>query len=108
MILKSIDLVTVGEQHVAAALAALGYSCRQDVEDLDPTDILATGPASLLVHVKTSLYPAPPPELTWEEKREVVSRAASIGGEAWLASLRVNSIGEPVGEIVWGKIGTEA
>ena len=101
---KSTDLETIGEQHVIAALAALGYSCRQGAEFLGSADIVATGPASLLVQIRTSLYPAPPADLTSEERCEIAARAAAIGCQAWLAKLRVNSLREPVGEIIWGQI----
>jgi hypothetical protein len=98
------DLGTAGEKHVAALLTALGYSCRQDSQQPGSIDLMATGPANLLIHIKTSLYPTPPGELTGEERCSLAARAASLGCQAWFAMLRVNSIGAPVGEISWGKI----
>jgi hypothetical protein len=104
MLLNSNDLGTAGEQHVAAALAALGYACRPHVQRPGSSNLMATGPARLLVQIRTSLYPAEPEDLSGEELSEMRSRAAEIGCQAWFAKLRVNSIGAPVGEIIWGKI----
>ncbi len=104
MLLTSNDLREVGQQHVTATLAALGYLCRNVTQLSGPTAIVATGPENLLVQVQASLYPAPPADLTGEERRSIAFRAANIGCQAWVAKLRVSSIGTPVGEIIWGKV----
>ena len=96
------QLRAAGQEHIAAILVGLGYSCRQDAPD--PGDILATGPTKLLVQVKTSLYPAAPTDPTLDELREMAVRAADLGYQAWFAKLRVNSIGAPVGEVIWAKV----
>ncbi len=104
MLSTSTDLGAVGEQHVTAILSALGYSCRLQTERHRSASIMATGPANLLVQVKTSLYPSLPADLTCDELRDIAARAARIGCQAWFAKLRINSIGAPVGEVIWGRV----
>jgi Holliday junction resolvase-like predicted endonuclease len=102
---KPPDIGQVGEKAVAAWLRGNGYSVNQNTALPGSTDIEAVSQkASLLVQVKTAVYPNQPGQLDWEEVRNLKSRASNIGYEAWAAYVQINSQGQLVGQISWKKL----
>jgi len=59
----------------------------------------------MLVQVKSAVYPHDPGSLSSDEERNITSRAAKIGAQAWEARVELNSNLERVGEIRWRKLG---
>jgi len=103
--LTSAEVGTVGERHATAWLRSNGWSCYRNTQLAGATDIQATaGAKSLLVQVKTAIYPNSPSDLTSDEKKAIVSRANRNGWEAWLAQLQVNREGALVSRILWTKL----
>ena len=103
--LTSSDIGAAGEKIVSAALTNLGYSCYRNTQQPGSTDIEARGQTkTLLVQVKTSLYPDHPADLSGEERRNITSRATRLGYEAWQAKVQINDDEELVGEIKWLKL----
>ncbi|MGB7844250.1 MAG: hypothetical protein WBL63_01440 [Candidatus Acidiferrum sp.] len=103
--LTATQIGTIGEVHATGWLKANGYSCNRNTKLPGATDIEATGNvASLLVQVKTAVWPSYAADLTAEEKKAIVARANRIGWQAWLAQLQINDKGELVGSISWAKL----
>jgi hypothetical protein len=103
--MTSAEIGNYGERHVTAALVALNYKCTRNTQQPGSTDIEARASrANLLVQVKTGLKPNQASSLSADEQRNIVSRAAKLGYEAWLAQLQINDKGELVGRIVWTQL----
>lgn len=98
------DIGAFGERIVTAWLTAKGYQCYRNTQQPGSTDIEARGQPSLLVQVKTGLYPNQPPVLSATERGNITSRATRLGYQAWLAQVQINSQGQQVGEIRWEKL----
>jgi hypothetical protein len=100
--LTAAEIGNIGERHVTAALAANGWRCYRNTQLPGATDIEATSAnRSLLVQVKTAVYPNSPSDLSGEDKRAIVGRASRNQKEAWLAQLQVNREGALIGNITW-------
>ncbi|OLD00436.1 MAG: hypothetical protein DMG35_17360 [Acidobacteria bacterium] len=96
---------TYGEVHATAWLRANGWRCYRNTQLPGATDIeAAAGTRSLLVQVKTAIWPNFPASLSGEEKRSIVARANRNQKEAWLAQLQINREGALVGSITWTKL----
>ena len=94
-----------GEEIVALALVEKGYRTNVDTKGPGSTDIEALGAnATLLVQVKTALFPATPAGLSSNEERNIKSRASRLGFEAWEARLQVNQGLHLVGAIGWRRV----
>src|SRR5258708_39296993 len=94
-----------GEHIVARELAAKGYRTNLDTKGPGSTDIEARGTnASLLVQVKTAVSPNAPAGLSSDEERNIKSRAARLGYQAWEAKLQVDSGLSMVGTIAWRQL----
>jgi Holliday junction resolvase-like predicted endonuclease len=103
--LAAAQIGTIGEVHATEWLKAKGYSCYRNTQLPGATDIQANGnPTSLLVQVKTAVWPSSAANLSSEERKAIVTRANHNGRQAWLAQLQINNKGEMVGEIAWTKL----
>jgi len=103
--LKAAEVGSIGEKYATAWLTANGYKCYRNTQLPGATDIEATSANhSLLVQVKTAIYPNLAAGLTPDDKRAIVGRANKNQREAWLAQLQINSEGELVGKITWAKL----
>ena len=98
----------VGERLVALWLAEHGYSTNIDTKAPGSSDIEAGGNTkSLLIQVKSAVQPSVPDTLSTDEVRNITSRAARLGFEAWEAhgTEDLKSIGllcGPGGGSPWG------
>ncbi len=99
-----VDLGTIGEKIVVGWLTSRGYSCHRNTQQAGGSGIEATGPAKLLVEVKTSIAPTEPADATWGEISNMLTRACKLGYEAWLAKIQVNDHGQRVGDVWWRKL----
>lgn len=96
------DLIDYAEQHVESFLASTGYHCTKSRPHHGAVDIEARGEEeNLVVHVVASLAPAEVPDITTADGNRVVSRAMSLGFDAWLAKVQVDGEGQQVGDIQW-------
>jgi len=103
--LTAAQIGTIGEVHATEWLKAKGFSCTRNTKLPGATDIEANGnPTSLLVQVKTAVWPSLAASLTEEERKAIVARANRNGRQAWLARLQINNKGGLVGDIVWHKL----
>jgi hypothetical protein len=102
--MTSAEIGNIGERYVGAWLHARGYQYYRNTQLPGSTDIEASGPASLLVQVKTAVYPRSPTELTPDERRAIITRANRNGRQAWLAQLQIDSSGAMLGSINWIKL----
>lgn len=105
MSLTSAEIGNFGERHATAWLQSKGYQCYRNTQQPGSTDIEARGTSkSLLVQVKTGLFPSSAPSLASDEQRNISSRATRLGYEAWLAQAQINAMGSLMGEIKWTKL----
>jgi hypothetical protein len=103
--MTSAEIGNYGERHATAALQAKGWQCYRNTQQPGSTDIEArSGGRGLLVQVKTGLAPGKAPDLSSDERRNISSRASSLGYEAWSAQLQINAQGQLVGQIQWQKL----
>lgn len=103
--LTAAEIGTAGEMHTTSWLRGKGWRCYRNTQLPGATDIEATsGAKSILVQVKTAVYPNSPADLSADEKRAIVVRANRLGIEAWLAQLQVNREGAMLGGITWTKL----
>ncbi len=103
--LTAAQIGTIGEVHATEWLKAKGYSCYRNTQLPGATDIEANGnPTSLLVQVKTAVWPSSAASLSAEEKKAIVARANKNQRQAWLAQLQINNKGEVVGDIAWTRL----
>jgi hypothetical protein len=103
--LTAAQIGRIGEIHVSKWLSDNGYSGIRNTQLPGATDIEATSSlASLLVQVKTAIWPSSAASLSAEEQKAIVARANRIGRQAWLAQLQINNKGELVGSIAWHKL----
>jgi hypothetical protein len=94
-----------GEHIVARELAAKGYRTNVDTRGPGSTDIEARRSTdNLLVQVKTAVAPNAPAGLSSDEERNIKSRAAREGYQAWEAKLQVDSALNMVGAIAWRQL----
>lgn len=102
----AVEIGQAGERVVVEWLRGRTYIIdRWDTQAPGSTDIEAHGPAHLLVQVKTAIYPNDPVNLSPDEERNIKSRAARIGVEAWEARVQLDSDLVLKGEIMWRKLG---
>lgn len=103
--LKAPDIGKIGEQIVASALAASGWQGCRNTQLPGATDIEATrGKESILVQVKTAVYPNLPVFLSPVERQAIIARANRNQRVAWLAQLQIDHEGRLVGKIAWSKL----
>ena len=99
------DIAQSGEKHVEAWLTGTGYHCHASKPHHGVTDIEALGEdENMIVLVKAALAPTPVADATTLERGHVVTRAMTLGYDAWLAKVNVGSQGELVGEIEWSQL----
>jgi len=92
----------IGERLVEEYLAAKGYLCHRNTRSPGSSDIEAVArSATLLVQVKTAIYPEQPADLTSEETQNLKARAEKSGAEAWGTKVTINATGQLVGKIAW-------
>src|ERR1700739_1168024 len=95
----------VGEVYVSNWLAAKGYSGICNTQLPGSTDIEANGyPTSLLVQVKTAVWPNLPAEVSPAKVKAIVARATKANRQAWSARVQINDAGELLGEIAWKRL----
>ena len=103
--MKPADIGNLGERYVTAWLNENGYQCYRNTQLPGSTDIEAIRrDKSLLVQVKTAVFPNLPAGLAADEKKAIVARAVRNQKEAWLAKAQVNDDGALLGEIAWVKL----
>ena len=99
------DIAESGEKHVEAWLSGTGYRCHASKPHHGATDIEAVGEdENMIVLVKSALVPTPVPDATTLERGRVVSRAMTLGYDAWFAKVHVDNRGDLVGEIEWAQL----
>jgi hypothetical protein len=102
---KAPDIGKIGEQLAAAWLGANGWQCYRNTQLPGATDIQGTrGKESILVQVKTAVYPNSPIFLSSVEKQAIVARANHNQAGAWLARLQIDNEGRLFGNIAWTKL----
>jgi hypothetical protein len=103
--LTAAQIGTIGEIHTTNWLKARNYSCYRNTQLPGATDIEANGnPTSLLVQVKTAIWPNLPASLSTEEIQAIVARAKRTGRQAWVARLQINNEGALIGDIAWTRL----
>ena len=101
----SAEIGNVGEKLVESVLTGCGYSCHRNTQLAGSTDIEAVKQADkILVQVKTGLFPALPPELPADERRNIASRATKLKCRALLAQLQIDKNGSLIGSIAWAQL----
>jgi Holliday junction resolvase len=99
------EIGNVGERHVEEYLRNRGYTCNRNTQLPGSTDIEAShSSAKLLIQAKTAVHPEMPADLRPDELRNIKSRAAALGREAWLAQVTINPAGQLVKDIQWRKL----
>lgn len=99
------EIADYGQRHVEAYLTSTGYHCHTTKTVHGGTDIDARGEEeSLFVHVMSALAPHEVPEPTTSEVGRVVSRAMTLGYDAWLAKVQVTSDGDLASDIQWSQL----
>lgn len=95
---KNKDLT--GEQIVMEYLKNKGFSVGSENDDIE-----AKGDKSkFIVHVKSSVTPKMPINLSPAEEESIKQKAEKLGYEAWEAKVQLSKKQLPVGEIQWRKI----
>jgi len=99
------EIGAAGERIVNNWLIGNNYKTNLNTRQPGSTDIEAVGPkASLLVQVKTALSPSTPADPSSDEVRNIKSRAARLGYEAWQAKVTVDANANFVGKIQWQRL----
>ena len=99
------DVAEAAEKHAEAYLSSTGYHCHASKPRHGVTDIEATGPEeNLVVIVKGALGDTPVADATTLERGHAVSRAMTLGYDAWLAKVNVGNEGELLGDIQWEQL----
>lgn len=99
------DIAIHGERHVETWLASTGYSCTSTKPHRGATDIEARGEEeNLFVHVMCALEPGPVPPLGTSDLGRVLSRAMTLGYDAWLAKVLIDSNGDLAADIEWSQL----
>lgn len=99
------DIANYGERHVEAWLSSTGYHCTASKPSHGATDIEARGEdESLFVHVMAALEPGPVPELGTSDLGRVLSRAMTLGYDAWLAKVLIDTQGDLASDIQWSQL----
>ena len=93
-----------GERAVVTWLENKGFVIvKWDTRSPGLVEIEAKSKKPLLVKVRTAVHPEDPPSMSDDEEREIKSRAAKIGGEAWEAKVQLNPNLKLLGKIKWRK-----
>lgn len=99
------DIAHYGERHVTSWLASTGYHCTASRPVNGATDIEARGDdENLFVHVMAALEPGPVPELGTTDQGRVLSRAMTLGYDAWLAKVLIDTNGDLATDIAWTQL----
>ena len=99
------DLSRFGQKHIGSWLQVSGYVVQQVTELLGLTEIEADhGNSKMLVHVRTSLVPVAPKDLSPEECRNLKSRALERGRKPYAVKLRVDYKGNIAGTMKWQQL----
>lgn len=99
------DIAEYGERHVVTYLTGTGYHCNASKPHHGASDVEARGDEeSLFVHVMSSLDPKPVPELGTSDLARVLSRAMTLGYDAWLAKVMLDSNGDLAQDIEWSQL----
>ena len=99
------DIAESAEKHVESYLTSTGYHCHASKPHQGVSDIEATGEEeNLFVIVKGTLGDTPVPDPTTLERGHAVSRAMTLGYDAWLAKVQVGNEGELLGDIQWEQL----
>lgn len=100
------EIGTAGERAVVAALKSDGWVGTWDTKGAGSTDVEAKkGSRHVLIQVKAALEGTTPAQLSSDELRNIKSRAAKLGAEAWLAQVTLSKANlSRVGDIAWTKL----
>jgi len=99
------DIAEYGERHVEAWLTSTGYRCHATRPHQGACDIEAQGEEdNLFVHVVAALAPTVPPDLTGSALGRVLSRAMTLGCDAWLAKVQLDGQGDLAADIQWSQL----
>ena len=99
------DIAHYGERHVTSWLASTGYHCTASRPVNGAIDIEARGDdENLFVHVMAALEPGPVPELGTTDQGRVLSRAMTLGYDAWLAKVLIDTNGDLATDIEWSQL----
>jgi len=99
------DIAEYGERHVLDWLTSTGYHCHATKPHHGASDIEARGEEdNLFVHVMAALEGHEVPELSTTDRGRVLSKAMTLGYDAWLAQLHVDTEGALIGDIQWSQL----
>lgn len=99
------EIADYGQRHVEAYLTSTGYHCHVSKTHHGAADIDARGEEeNLFVHVMAALAPHDVPDPTTSEVGRVLSRAMTLGYDAWLAKVQVTTDGELASDIQWSQL----
>ena len=99
------DIGEAGERIVVNALKKDRWIVNWNTKGPGATDIEAQKDLrKILIQVKTAIYPNKPAELSNDERGRIMSRAKSLGAEAWEAKVVLDSSLRQVGEIFWSRL----
>lgn len=102
--MDTVEIGNIGEKHVVAWLKTKNFSnISHDTRLPGSTDIEADGKESLLIQVKTAIYPSSPGYLSSDEIRNIKSRASNTNRIAYIAKVQIDSKGNLYKEIEWSK-----
>ena len=99
------DIIENGERHVAAYLTSTGYHCTMSKPHHGGADIEARGEEdNLIVHVMSVIQPSEVPDISTTDRARTISRAMTLGYDAWLAKVVIDNTGELAQDIAWEQL----
>lgn len=112
------DIAEYGERHVEQWLTANNYQCHRTASTkshvhghpsththLPGIDLEArNAETTMLVHVCAAMAPQEPHEPSERDQHGITARAMTLGYDAWLARVQIDSQGDLACEIQWTKL----
>lgn len=99
------DIAEYGERHVVSYLTSTGYHCHASKPHHGASDVEARGEEeNLFVHVMATMTPNPVPALGTSDLGRVLTRAMTLGYDAWLAKVHLDQYGDLASEIEWSQL----
>jgi hypothetical protein len=96
------EIMQTGVQYASEWLRRSGYEVKPPADPAEPSEIHADhASAKILVHVKISVFPAQPKDLTAEEVAHLKARAALTGRRPYAAVIMIDAKGHLVRDAQW-------